>query len=63
MTRTVIALAVGFWLARQIYINKDKAEARKKEAQIKQKLSSFLRENRLTKTELKATTDEIMNAK
>jgi alkanesulfonate monooxygenase SsuD/methylene tetrahydromethanopterin reductase-like flavin-dependent oxidoreductase (luciferase family) len=60
MTRTVITLAVRFWLARHIYINQDKKEARKKEAQIKQKLSNFLMQNGLTKTELRNTINEIM---
>ena len=63
MVRTVITLAVGFWLGRQLYINYDKAEAKKKEAQIKRRLGNFLKENGLTKTALKETTDEIMNVK
>lgn len=58
--RTVITLAVGFWLARQIYINQDESEARKKEAQIKRKLHHFLKQNGLTKTELKEATKEII---
>ena len=61
MIRTVLALGVGFWLARQIYINQDKNEARKKEAQIKNRINNLLKEYGLTKTEMKEATQEIMN--
>ena len=58
--RTVVTLAVGFWLGRSIYINYDKAQAKKKEAQIKRKLSLFLKDNGLSKTELKEITKDIV---
>lgn len=58
--RTVIALAIGFWVGRQIYINYDKEEARKKEAQAKKRLKKFLEENGLTRTEASEQSDEIL---
>jgi len=59
--RTVITLAVGFWLSRQIYIKYDKEKMKKKEDQVKSRLEAFLKENGLTKTEVKETMDEIIN--
>ncbi len=59
--RTVITLAVGFWLSRQIYIKYDKGKMKKKEDQVKSRLEAFLKENGLTKTEVKETMDEIIN--
>ena len=58
--RTVITLAIGFWLGRQIYIKYDKQTALKKEEQIKNRLKSFLEDNGLTKREVKETTEEII---
>lgn len=58
--RTVIALAIGFWVGRQIYINYDKEEARRKEAKAKNRLKQFLEENGLTRTEAHEQSDEIL---
>ena len=58
--RTVITLAIGFWLGRQIYIKHDKQTALKKEEQMKNRLKSFLENNGLTKSEVKETTEEII---
>lgn len=58
--RTVIALAIGFWVGRQIYINYDKEEARKKEALAKKRLKQFLEENGLTRTEANEQSSEIL---
>ncbi|MCB0374448.1 MAG: hypothetical protein KDD04_00860 [Sinomicrobium sp.] len=49
--RTVLALAVGFWIARQIYVNFDKQQARIKEAKVKKRLRAFLEENGLSPDE------------
>lgn len=40
--RTIVSLAVGFWLGRQLYIQYDKEEARQKEQRIKARLKEFL---------------------
>lgn len=58
--RTVIALAIGFWVGRQIYINFDKEEARQKEREAKKRLKKFLEENGLTVSEAKEQTNEIL---
>lgn len=58
--RTVIALAIGFWVGRQIYINYDKEEARIKEAKAKKRLKQFLEENGLTQSEAHEQSDEIL---
>lgn len=61
--KTVIALAIGFWVGRQIYINYDKEEALKKEAQVKKRMKQFLEDNGLTQTEAKEQTEEIFSKK
>lgn len=58
--KTIITLAVGFWLGRQIYIKYDKQQAKKMEEGVKKRLQSFLKENGLTKTEVTETTDDII---
>ena len=60
--KTIITLAVGFWLGRQIYIKYDKGKAKEMEKGIKNRLQSFLKENGLGKTEVKETTEEIIGA-
>lgn len=59
--RTVVTLAVGFWLGRQVYIKYDKEKVKKKEEQVKNRLETFLKQNGLTKTEVKTTLNEIIN--
>ena len=59
--RTVITLAVGFWLGRQIYAKYDKDKMQKKEERVKSRLEAFLKENGLTRTEVKETVNEIIN--
>lgn len=58
--KTVITLAIGFWIGRQIYINFDKEEARLKEQKAKNRLKQFLEDNGLTVTEAKEQADEIL---
>ncbi|MDN5201240.1 hypothetical protein QQ008_07700 [Fulvivirgaceae bacterium BMA10] len=58
--RTILSLAVGFWLGRQIYIQYDKEEALKKEKVIKARLKKFLEENGLTKSEAKEQTSDLL---
>ena len=61
--KTIIALAVGFWIGRQIYIHFDKEEARKKEAAVKRRLKKFLEENGLTGKEAGQQSEEIVTGK
>lgn len=61
--RTVIALAIGFWVGRQIYINYDKEEARRKEADVKRRMKQFLEDNGLTRTEAQEQTEEMFGKK
>lgn len=58
--KTIITLAVGFWLGRQIYIKYDKEEAKKMEEGVKNRLQSFLKDNGLSKIEVKETTEDII---
>lgn len=58
--KTVVSLAIGFWIARQIYINYDKQEARKKEAAIKSKLKAFLEKKGYSSPEAKAQSGKIL---
>lgn len=58
--KTILTLGVGFWLGRQIYVNYDKRTALKKEAQLKQRLTSFLEENDFSKTESKKHSNQII---
>lgn len=57
--KALITFALGFVIARQLYINFDKEEARKKEAQIKSKVKSLLREVGLSEREVEKATNEI----
>ncbi len=59
--KTVITLAVGFFIGRQIYINYDKNEARKKEAEVKNRLKQFLQENGLNEKEATKHSDKIVS--
>lgn len=59
--RTVITLAVGFWLGRQIYVKYDREKVQQKEERVKSRLEAFLKENGLTRTEVKETVNEIIN--
>ena len=58
--KTVLTLAVGFWIGRQLYINFDKKEARLKEQKIKKRLQQFLEDNGLTVKEANETTNELI---
>ncbi len=59
--KTVLALAVGFFAGRQIYIKYDKDEATKKEKAIKDRVNQFLKENGLTAKEANDQTDELIS--
>ena len=59
--RTVVTLAVGFWLGRQIYVRYDREKVKKKEEQVKSRLEAFLKENGLNRTQVQATVKDIIN--
>ncbi len=59
--KTVITLAIGFFIGRQIYINYDKNEARKKEAEVKDRLKQFLQENGLNEKDASKQSDKIVS--
>ena len=60
--KTILTLAIGFWLGRQIYLHHDKQTALKREARIKNRLTAFLKENGMSQTEIKASTEKIIGA-
>ncbi|UII32177.1 hypothetical protein LVD17_28230 [Fulvivirga ulvae] len=50
--KTIAALAVGFWLGRQGYINYDRQQALEKEAIMKRKVKKMLEEMGLSKSDI-----------
>ncbi len=58
--RTIITLAIGYWIARQIYINFDKEQSRIKEEKARKRLTSFLKANGLSRSEADAETKRIL---
>lgn len=59
--KTVVTLAVGFWLGRQIYVRYDREKIKKKEERVKSRLEAFLKENGLNRTQVQTTIKEIIN--
>ncbi|MEM9884333.1 MAG: hypothetical protein AAF849_00455 [Bacteroidota bacterium] len=49
--KTVLVLAIGFWIGRQIYINFDQEEARQKEAKLKEKLLQYFQKQGFSEKE------------
>jgi len=49
--KTVLVLAIGFWIGRQIYINFDQEEAKQKEAKLKEKLLQYFQKQGFSKKE------------
>lgn len=58
--RTIITLAIGYWIARQIYVNFDKEQSRIKETKTKKRLTAFLKQNGLTQSEADTQTRRIL---
>ena len=58
--RTLIALAVGFWMARQYYIHFDKKQAHLKAAGIKKRLKQFFLDDGMPPSEAEAQAEEIL---
>lgn len=61
--KTILALAVGFFAGRQIYISYDKKEAENKEKAIKDRLKGFFQENGFTPQEATQQSDELISSK
>ncbi|MBQ21677.1 MAG: hypothetical protein CMD31_13060 [Flavobacteriales bacterium] len=59
--RTVVTLAVGFWLGRQLYVRYDREKVKKKQERVKSRLEAFLKENGLNQTQVEETVKEIIN--
>ncbi len=45
--KTVLTLAVGFWIGRQVYLNHSKKQAMEKEAAVKKQLHEVLKKYRV----------------
>lgn len=60
MKNTILAFGVGIFIGRYIYINYDKKEARRKEAQIKARLVETLENLGLSKREVKSRSHSIL---
>ncbi len=61
--RTVISLAVGFWLGRQLYLNYDREAALQKERRAKEKLKNFLERHGWPKGEANVQAREVFGEK
>ena len=61
--KTVAALAVGFWLGRQLYINYDRQQAIQREAAVKRRLKNVLADFGISKTEIEQTIREVTTEK
>ncbi|HEY9084024.1 MAG TPA: hypothetical protein VIN73_11870 [Vicingaceae bacterium] len=59
--RTVVTLAVGFWLARQLYVRYDREKINKKQQRVKSRLEAFLKENGLNPVQVDVAVKEIIN--
>ena len=58
--KTVITLAVGFWIGRSVYIHYDRQTALKKEQAIKKRLKSVLTQYGLSNAQVNKKTREII---
>lgn len=58
--KSLITFALGFIIARQVYINFDKQEARNKEAKLKQKVEDLLEDIGLSKKEAKEQSQQLL---
>lgn len=58
--KTILAIGVGFMIARQIYGNMNKQEARKMEENMKKKLTDFMKEKGFSEQEIKKKSNEIL---
>ncbi|MBL6444681.1 hypothetical protein JMN32_00065 [Fulvivirga sp. 29W222] len=57
--KTIAALAVGFWLGRQMYINYDRQQALEKEAGMKRKVKMMFEEMGLSKSDITEKVQQI----
>ncbi len=59
--RTIMSLAVGFWLGRQLYIRYDQQEALEKERILKRKLQDLLKKHGVSDLEVHQHTSQWLN--
>ncbi len=62
MKNTLLPLAIGILIGRQLYINYDKKEARKKEAQLQKRLIDALKNIGLSSREADTRTRRILQS-
>jgi len=60
--RTILSLAVGFWLGRQLYTQYDKEQILKKEKHLKKKVKGFLEDEGFSEAEVKGKFDALWNS-
>ena len=58
--KTVLVLAIGFWIGRQIYINFDQEEAKQKEAKLKEKLLQYFQKQGFSKKEASEKVEQFL---
>jgi hypothetical protein len=59
--KTVIALAIGIWLGRQLYLNYDVVRNVKKEERLRKRVTDLLTGNGIGKRDADALVAEAMN--
>ncbi|WP_157366736.1 hypothetical protein [Aquimarina agarilytica] len=57
--KTVLSLAVGFWVGRQVYINYNASQAKAREAHIKKQLMAVFEKSRIKSKQLQEQIEQI----
>ena len=57
--RTILALAIGFWISRQLYLNYDKKKSQKREIQIRKQLLRLLKEQGMNEAEIESVINSV----
>ena len=57
--KTILALAVGFWIGREVYIRYDRQIVLDKEKQLKDKMKNLLKDGGWSTTEINQTLEEL----
>ncbi len=58
--KTIITLAMGFWISRQIYIRFDKEQTRIQHSKAKKRLQQFLEANGFTADEADEKSNDLL---
>lgn len=59
--KTVLTLAVGFWIGRQVYVNYNKSQAEAKESAIRKELEALFKKHKGVGSDIKKEVQRILN--